>query len=61
MYKKTLNNVVELVVYKIKPDKMDNFPVILDSVRKELSKMKGFISYTTYLSDTTERKFVDFG
>jgi quinol monooxygenase YgiN len=60
MDKKILDNVVELVVYKIKADKMDSFPAILDSVRNELSKMKGFISYSTYLSNKTERKFIDF-
>ena len=43
MDKKILDNVVELVVYKIKAEKMENFPTILESVRTELSKMKGFI------------------
>ena len=60
MDKKILDNVMELVVYKIKADKMENFPTILESLRTELSKMKGFISYSTYLSNKTERKFIDF-
>ena len=52
-------NAVELVVYLVKKDKVNQFPTILDSVRTEITKISWFISYSTYISDKEQRKFRD--
>jgi len=52
-------NAVELVVYLVKKDKVNQFPTILDSVRTEITKISWFISYSTYISDKEQWKFRD--
>lgn len=60
MKNETLDNVVELVVYKIKPECVEKYSTeIIDFFRKTVMSLKGFISYEFFQNCKNENLFMD--
>ena len=57
--KKLESTIMELVVYKIKPEANKGYIDVLKAVQEELKKMQGFVSYKTLKSVESEGLYTD--
>lgn len=57
--KENANEILEVVVYKIKPQYLDTYTLRLDELHALMKNLKGFISIQTFQSQDVRTQFVD--
>ena len=57
----TENTIKEIAVYRIKPEKMAEFPALLEAVAREVRQMPGCLNYTSMKQSAEENPMLPGG